>query len=50
MKEDFAILSEEFPPVLEKVKNILAEIETLEKAMDKAAIPWTPGRLPVLQP
>ena len=46
----YKILTEEFPPVYNKVKNI-AEVEMvlLQKEMDKLNSTWTPGRLPDLK-
>jgi len=47
-KADLAILEEEFPPILEELKQLVEkEIPALEDAMNKANVPWTPGRLPV---
>ena len=46
----YKVLTEEFPPVYNKVKNI-AEVEMvlLQKEMDKLNSTWTPGRLPDLK-
>ncbi len=47
-KADLAILEEEFPPILDELKQLVEkEIPALEDAMNKANVPWTPGRLPV---
>jgi len=47
-KADLAILEEEFPPILEELKQFVEkDIPALESAMNKANVPWTPGRLPV---
>lgn len=47
-KADLAILEEEFPPILEELKQLVEkEIPALEDAMNKANVLWTPGRLPV---
>lgn len=46
-KQQYDILKEEFPPVLEQIKKIYNEdIMQLEKALDEAGAPWTPGRIP----
>ena len=47
-KTAYNVLAEEFPPVLEKLKNIYkVEINGLEKQMENLNAPWTPGRIPV---
>ncbi len=46
-KEDYNILSEELPPLLEKIRTIYEnEIKPLEKQLEQINAPWTPGRLP----
>ncbi|MDZ7742120.1 MAG: glycosyl hydrolase [Bacteroidota bacterium] len=46
-KQQYEILSEEFPPVLEDIKKVYKEnILELEKALDEMNAPWTPGRIP----
>lgn len=46
-KYNYAILSEEFPPLLEKLKKINDELELLENNLNNLRVPWTPGRIPV---
>ncbi|MBA4410495.1 MAG: glycosyl hydrolase [Bacteroidota bacterium] len=47
-KADMAILEEEFPPILEELRQMVEkDIPALEAAMNKVNAPWTPGRLPV---
>ncbi len=47
MKDDYSILMEELPPLLNKVKNIYEnELKPLEKQLEQINAPWTPGRLP----
>jgi hypothetical protein len=47
-KADLAILEEEFPPILEELRQLVEkEIPALENALNKVDAPWTPGRLPV---
>jgi hypothetical protein len=46
---DYDILMEEFPPVLEKIKVLDAEIKSIETEMEKHEAPWTPGRIPELK-
>ena len=49
MQANYRILTEEFPPILERFRQIgLTDLKTLEDAMDKAKIPYTPGRIPQL--
>ena len=46
-KDAYNILSEELPPIIEKLKKIgEQELKELEKQMDQAGAPWTPGRVP----
>ena len=47
-KAEYAILKEEFPPLLAKIKGIVeTDIPFLEKELNRLNAPWTPGRLPV---
>ena len=46
-KDTYDIISEEFPPLLEKLKEINnVELKKLEKEMEQAGVPYTPGRVP----
>lgn len=46
-QEMYDILAEEFPPVLEKLKNIAeVDLKALEADLDAIGAPWTPGRIP----
>ncbi len=46
-KDIYNILKEEFPPVLEKLKEIYnTELPQIEKGLEEAGAPWTPGRIP----
>ena len=46
----YDILAEEFPPILEQLKNISeVELKALEAELDAIGAPWTPGRLPEWQ-
>ena len=47
-KEQLEILKSEFPPVLERVKKAGRDLQDLDKQLDTAKAPWTPGRVPVL--
>ncbi len=44
------IASQEFGPVVDGLRALVADLETLETAMDAAGAPWTPGRIPDWQP
>ncbi|NOY51983.1 MAG: glycosyl hydrolase [Chlorobi bacterium] len=44
--QNYKILMEEFPPVLEKLKAIDASLKGLETELDKLKAPYTPGRVP----
>jgi photosystem II stability/assembly factor-like uncharacterized protein len=47
-KTEYAVLKEEFPPVLAKIKRIVeTDIPSLENELNRLNAPWTPGRLPV---
>ncbi len=46
---DYNILMEEFPPVLEKIKQLNSQIKTIENEMEKYESPWTPGRIPEIK-
>jgi photosystem II stability/assembly factor-like uncharacterized protein len=46
MKDNYAIVIEEFPPILNQLKEMDAELKTMEKELDNMGAPWTPGRLP----
>jgi photosystem II stability/assembly factor-like uncharacterized protein len=46
-KADLAILEEQFPPILEELRQMVQkEIPELESALNNINAPWTPGRLP----
>ncbi len=47
MIEGYKIIIEEFEPVYQNLKNIMeVDLNILEKELDAAGVPWTPGRLP----
>jgi hypothetical protein len=46
-RDAYAIAVEEFAPVYEALKKILAEdVKAIEKKLDSVGAPYTPGRLP----
>jgi photosystem II stability/assembly factor-like uncharacterized protein len=46
-REQYRIASEEFEPQLAKLKQLVeVDMKKLEKAMEEAGAPWTPGRVP----
>jgi hypothetical protein len=46
-KQNYQIASEEFKPVLDKLKNLVEiDLKKLENEMDQLNAPWTPGRVP----
>ncbi len=47
MRMSYRLVEEQFKPVYEEMKAILAEADKLEAALDAAGAPYTPGRLPV---
>lgn len=49
--DDYAIASEEFQAALGKLRTLVeVDLANLEKAMEQAGAPWTPGRLPTWPP
>ncbi len=44
--DNYEILLEEFPPLLEEIKMIHSDILNLENKMEEIEVPWTPGRIP----
>ena len=47
-KDIYNILKDEFPPILEQLKNIYNnELPQIERGLEEAGAPWTPGRIPV---
>ncbi len=47
--DQYAILMEELPPVIDQIKELANEIESIEIEMEKYEAPWTPGRFPELK-
>jgi len=45
-KDNYEILREELPPLLEELKSIDREIIELNEELDAMGAPWTPGRIP----
>lgn len=46
-RDVFAIIGEEFPPVLDKIRRINdVDMKAIETEMDRIGAPWTPGRVP----
>jgi hypothetical protein len=43
-KMHIKVAQEEFPPVQAAVKALLTEVETVEKQLTDAKVPYTPGR------
>jgi len=43
---NYNILVEEFPPVLNQIKEVKKELESIEQKLSDAGAIWTPGRLP----
>jgi photosystem II stability/assembly factor-like uncharacterized protein len=47
-KDQYALLEEELPPLLEQLENIGGtDLKNLEAELDKLGVPYTPGRMPV---
>jgi hypothetical protein len=48
MHDQYKIAGEEFEPQLAKLRQLVEiDLKNLEKAMEEAGAPWTPGRVPV---
>ena len=45
-RDQFSILSEEFPPVLERIREVDEALQTIDREMEDLGAPWTPGRIP----
>jgi photosystem II stability/assembly factor-like uncharacterized protein len=45
-KDNYNILLDEFPPLLEDLKVINTELKSLEERLEELHAPWTPGRIP----
>jgi len=46
--DQLEILREEFPPVLEDLKEVVSGINEIEDRLDELKAPWSPGRMPEL--
>ena len=47
-RDQFAILSEEFPPILEELRTIYeTSLPAIEQELEEIGAPYTPGRIPV---
>jgi photosystem II stability/assembly factor-like uncharacterized protein len=46
MKEGYAIMKEEFPPVHAGVRKATSELQSIRAEMDRLGVAWTPGRSP----
>ncbi|MCP4726327.1 MAG: glycosyl hydrolase, partial [bacterium] len=48
MREEFSIIEREFEPLLAQLKSLVeVELRSLERDMENAGCPWTPGRIPI---
>lgn len=47
--DQYNILMEELPAVIDQIKQIDADVKTIEDEMEKYDAPWTPGRIPELK-
>ncbi len=46
-RDQYALLEEEFPPILEQLRQIAeVDLKELEAELDTLGAPWTPGRIP----
>jgi hypothetical protein len=46
-RDQYALLEEEFPPILQQLKDIAEkDLKEIEAELDRLGSPWTPGRVP----
>ena len=45
-KQAYSIISEEFVPELDKLRKLDVDLKDIEKKLEEAKAPWTPGRIP----
>ena len=43
-KNNIKIAQDEYTPILAKVKTLIADVESIEKQLTDAKVPYTPGR------
>jgi hypothetical protein len=48
--DSYEVAAEQFPPVLNEIKAIAAELAALEAELEAKGAPWTPSRIPDWQP
>ena len=46
--DQLEILRGEFPPLLEKLEQIVDEVNEIDRQLEELKAPWTPGRVPEL--
>ena len=46
MKDAYDIAAEEFEPILADLKDIIKDIQKMEKKLEAYGAPYTPGRIP----
>ncbi len=46
MRDNYNIIEEEFPPLLDELKSLNNELNIIENKLEEAGAPWTPGRIP----
>ncbi len=46
-RASYQVVATHFPPVLDKIKEIDAELKAFEQELEAMGAPWTPGRSPV---
>jgi photosystem II stability/assembly factor-like uncharacterized protein len=44
-KQQLAIINEQLPPVIDKLKELTIEAEAIEQKLEEINAPWTPGRI-----
>jgi hypothetical protein len=48
--DNYQIVSEEFPPILEELRTIVEiDVKAIEKKLEDIGAPYTPGRLPKIK-
>ena len=49
-RQALAIAEGDFAPLLERLRRAVADLAAIEKQLDAAGAPWTPGRFPEWRP
>jgi len=45
-RDSYAVAAQQFPVVLDELRAVAGELETIERALEAEGAPWTPSRIP----